>query len=99
MVIHKIYLTVKDFNLEITESVMKDFWETHNMHNLIKDPVTAWKVSKYGVFLVRIIPHSDWIRRDTEYVSVFSPNAGKYRPEKNSVFGNFLGSEYVLKPW
>ena len=28
---------------------------------------TAWKVSVYGVFLVRIFPHSDWIRRDTEY--------------------------------
>ena len=26
---------------------------------------TAWKMSKYGVFLVRIFPHSDWIRRDT----------------------------------
>ena len=41
MVIHKIYLTVEDFDLEITESVMKDFWETHSMYNLIKDPVTA----------------------------------------------------------
>ena len=29
-------------------------------------------------FLVSIFPHSDWIRRDT----VFSPNAGKYGPEK-----------------
>ena len=28
---------------------------------------SAWKVSKYGVFLVRILPHSDWIRRDTEF--------------------------------
>ena len=49
----------------------------------------AWKVSKYGVFLVRIFPHSDWIRRDTSYLSVFSPNAGKYELEKNSVFGQF----------
>ena len=32
--------------------------------------------------LVRIFPHSDWIQRDTEYLSVFSPNAEKYRPEK-----------------
>ena len=32
--------------------------------------------------LVRIFPHSDWIRRDTPYLSVFSPDAGKYRPEK-----------------
>ena len=26
-----------------------------------------------------IFPHSDWIRRDTECLSVFSPNAGKMR--------------------
>ena len=31
--------------------------------------------------LVRIFPHSDWIRRDREYLSVFSQNAGKCRPE------------------
>ena len=43
---------------------------------------TAWKVSAFGVILVGIFPHSDWIRRDTEYLSVFSPNAGKYGPEK-----------------
>ena len=28
-------------------------------------------------FLVRIFPHSDWIRRYTSYLSAFSPNAGK----------------------
>ena len=33
-------------------------------------------------FLVHIFSHSDWIRRDTQYLSVFSPNAGKYEPEK-----------------
>ena len=43
---------------------------------------TAWKVSVFGVFLVRIFPHSDWIRRDTEYLLVFSPNVGKYWQEK-----------------
>ena len=41
----------------------------------------AWKVSVLGVILVLIFPHSDWIRRDTRYLSVFSPNAGKYGPE------------------
>ena len=35
-----------------------------------------------GIFLVEIFPHSDWIRRDTEYPSVFIPNARKYGPEK-----------------
>ena len=33
-------------------------------------------------FLVHIFPQSDWIPRDTNYLSVFSPNAGKYGPEK-----------------
>ena len=40
------------------------------------------KCSNTEFFLVRIFPHSDWIRRNTEYLSVFSPNAGKYGPEK-----------------
>ena len=31
--------------------------------------------------MVRISPHLDWIRRDTQYLSIFSPNAGKYGPE------------------
>ena len=49
---------------------------------------TAWKVSKYGVLLVRIFPHSDWIRRDTEYLSVFSPNAGKRGKNRNRIIPN-----------
>ena len=43
---------------------------------------SVWKVSVFGVFLVRIFPHSDWIRIDNPYLSVFSPNAEKYGPEK-----------------
>ena len=39
-------------------------------------------MSVFGVFLVRIFPHSDWIRTDTEYLSVFSPNCGKIRIRK-----------------
>ena len=33
-------------------------------------------------FLVLIFQYSDWIQRDNPYLSVFSPNAGKYGPEK-----------------
>ena len=40
-------------------------------------------------FLVRIFQHSDWIRGDTEYLSVFSPNAGKYGPEKSLHYDTF----------
>ena len=36
-------------------------------------------------FMVRIFPHSDW----TRYLSVFSPNAGKYGPEKTPYLGIF----------
>ena len=44
---------------------------------------TAWKVPVFGYFLVRIFPHSDWIRKDTpKYISVFSPNAEEYGQEK-----------------
>ena len=43
---------------------------------------TAWKVSVFGVFLVRIFPSSDWIRSDTPNPSKFSPNAGKCGLEK-----------------
>ena len=43
---------------------------------------TAWRVSKYGDFSGPYFPHSDWIRRGTDYLSVFSPNEGKYGPEK-----------------
>ena len=31
---------------------------------------TVWKVSVFGVFVVRIFLNSNWIRRDTKYLSV-----------------------------
>ena len=43
---------------------------------------TAWNVSIFEVFLVRIFPHSDRMRRDTPSLCVFSPDSGKYGPEK-----------------
>ena len=50
---------------------------------------TAWKMAVFGVFLVRIFPHSDWIWSDTEYVFVFSPYVGKYKPEKLPIWPLF----------
>ena len=41
------------------------------------------------VFLGRIFPHLDWIRRNTSYLSVFSPNAGKDGPEKAPYLDTF----------
>ena len=43
---------------------------------------TGWKVFVFGVFLVRILPGLDWIRRNAPYLSVFSPNGRKFGPEK-----------------
>ena len=40
-------------------------------------------------FLVCISPHLEWIRRDTPYLSVFSPNAGKYGLEKTPYLPTF----------
>ena len=50
------------------------------------------KCSNTEFFLVRIFPHSDRIQIDTEYLSVFSPNAGKCGTEKISVFEHFSRS-------
>ena len=41
------------------------------------------------LFLVRIFLHSDCIRRDTSYLSVFSSNAGKYGPEVTPYLDTF----------
>ena len=56
---------------------------------------TASKVSVFGVFLVRIFPHLDWIQRNTPFLSITSLNAGKYGPE-NSEYGHFSRS---VKKW
>ena len=67
---------------------------------------TAWKVSVYENILVRIFLHSDWRRRDTEYLSVFSPNASvspysvrmrENADQNNSKYGHFLRSAFFKK--
>ena len=56
-----------------------------NRKHFFKKDFTTWKVSVFGVFLVRIFAHSDWIWIHTEYLSVFSPDAWKHGPEKNRI--------------
>ena len=53
-----------------------------------------------GPHFSHIFPHSDWIRRDTPYLSVFSPNSGKCGKngdQNNSEYGLFLRSEHLHK--
>ena len=40
------------------------------------------KSVRIQIFLVQNFPHSDWIRIDKEYLSVFCSNVGIYGPEK-----------------
>ena len=49
------------------------------------------------LFLVRIFPHSHWIRRDTPYLSVFSLNAGKYGAEKTPYLDTFHAGKVSQK--
>ena len=55
-------------------------------HRRFYKKVTAWKVSKYGVFCG---PYFPAFGLNTEYLSVFCPNAGKYGPEKTPYLDTF----------
>ena len=70
---------------------------TNNPYLDIFQAVIAWKVFLFGVFLVRIFPHSDWIQRNTPYLSVFSPNTAKYGPGKLRI--RTLSTECQLLLW
>ena len=54
----------------------------YNALSFLTTPTLCEKCPDTEFFLVRIFRHSDWIRRGAEYLSVFIPNTGKYRPEK-----------------
>ena len=42
--------------------IFKKYYQTSWYYLVIRSTYTAWKVSVFGVFLVRFFPHSDWIR-------------------------------------
>ena len=55
----------------------------------MKKYFTVWKVSTYGVFSGPYFSAFGLNRRDMEYLSVFSPNAEKYGPEKTPYLDTF----------
>ena len=59
----------------------KSLWYKCLLHMAKTLNATLCKNCVFGVNLVRIFPHLDWMPRYTPYLSVFSPNAGKYGPE------------------
>ena len=79
------YLSINNLRNEITQ--WREVYRKTAINLLCRDEIkldasfAAWKVPIFGVILVRIFPHLDWIRRNTSYLSVFSPNAGKCEPE------------------
>ena len=58
---------------------------------------TAWKVPVFGVLLVRIFPHSDWIRRDIVRMLVNTDRKNsKYRHFSRSVMREPFFSNILL---
>ena len=53
----------------------------------------------FGIFLVRIFHYLDWIRRITEYLSVFSLTTGKYGPETLQIWTLFMQWFFWAKNW
>ena len=48
-------------------------------------------------FFVRVFLYSDWIRRFTPYISIFSPNTGEYKPEKTPYLDTFHAMQIFYK--
>ena len=70
--------------LNVKWSLTRHYWIQGFMN------VTVWKVCVFGVFLVRIFPHSDWMRRDSEYP--YSVQIRENKDQKNSEYGHFSRS-------
>ena len=61
----------------------KSLEERFRRKQVISQTITAWKLSVFGIVLICIFPHSDWIRRDT--IQVISTCAhGNLCPSKCS---------------
>ena len=74
------------FLTRLASVTLKTFWHY----------VKSVRIGSYsGPHFSHIFPHSDWIRRDTQYLSVFRPNAEKCEKnadQNNSEYGQFLRS-------
>ena len=74
---------------------MKMNYEMNDLHGAKGVRIRSYS----GPHFSRIFPHSDWIRRDTPYLFVFSPNAGKSgknADQNNSEYGLFLSREALV---
>ena len=67
------------------------------LHEYLVMPLLREKFPNTEFFLVRIFPRLDWIRRDTPYLSVLSPNTEKYGPEKTPYLDTFHAVLYFMR--
>ena len=65
------------------------FFRTSSMNDPFWKMALREKCQNMEFVLVHTFPHWYWIRRDTPYLSVFSPNAGKYGLEKAPYLDTF----------
>ena len=69
--------------------------QKHDSHGVKRVCIRSYS----GPHFSQIFTHSDWIRRDTSYLSVFSQSAGKsgkIADQNNSEYELFLRSEWYL---
>ena len=66
---------------KVSSRIFFFFFSSVYFSTYLQEPILREKCPNTELFLVRISPHSDWIRRDTKYLFVFSPNVGKCGPE------------------
>ena len=72
------------------------FLESKYLLQKIWKTFTAWKVSVFGVFLVFIFPHSDWIQRDTEYLTFYAVFVLSFFNLISNLSGKFFGQYSLL---
>ena len=94
------YVILKlNFHKSFSETYLRPTWQiaTRIVILCFTHGVKIVRIRSYsGLHFSRIFLHSNWIRRDTPYLSVFSPNAGKSRKnadQNNSEYGLFLCSD------
>ena len=93
-IVNKIIHCINVYNEQQTE-VITNFLFTFITHKIWEHLAGVFTVSlrekcpNTEFFLVQILAHSDWIWRDSLNLFIFSPNAGKYGPEKTLYLDTF----------
>ena len=67
-------------------------------HEFQQNTHTVWKVSIFGVILVLIFQHSDWIRRVFVRISPFSVRMQENASQNNSEYEHYLCSVTISRP-